>query len=51
MTGYATGHPMNLLLAIDVYAALSEELGLPLHFPAPARPTRSSTRPPAPNSW
>lgn len=33
VTGYAVGNPMNLLLVIGVYAALSKELGLPLRFP------------------
>ena len=31
--GYATGNPMNLLMVIAVYAAISRELGLPLRFP------------------
>ena len=31
--GYATGNPMNLLMVIAVYAAISKELGLPLRFP------------------
>jgi nucleoside-diphosphate-sugar epimerase len=31
--GYATGNPMNLLMVIAVYAAVSKELGLPLRFP------------------
>ena len=33
VTGYAVGNPMNLLLVIGVYAAISKELGLPLRFP------------------
>lgn len=33
VTGYATGNPMNLLLVIGVYAAISKALGLPLRFP------------------
>jgi nucleoside-diphosphate-sugar epimerase len=33
VTGYATGNPMNLLLVIGVYAAISKELGLPMRFP------------------
>jgi nucleoside-diphosphate-sugar epimerase len=41
VTGYATGNPMNLLLVIGVYAAIS----------APAPPTRRSTRPPTPSCW
>lgn len=31
--GFALGNPMNLVLAIAVYAAMSKELGLPLRFP------------------
>ncbi|WP_395943365.1 SDR family oxidoreductase [Brevundimonas sp.] len=31
--GYATGNPMNLGVAIAVYATISKELGLPLRFP------------------
>lgn len=31
--GYATGNPMNLGVAIAVYAAISRELGIPLRFP------------------
>ena len=31
--GFSTGGPMNLTLAIAVYAAISKELGLPLSFP------------------
>lgn len=33
VTGHATGNPMNLLLVIGVYAAISKELGLPFRFP------------------
>jgi nucleoside-diphosphate-sugar epimerase len=33
VVGYATGNPMNLLMAIAVYAAISRELGQPLRFP------------------
>lgn len=33
VSGYATGNPMNLLLVIGVYAAISKHLGLPLRFP------------------
>lgn len=33
VTGYATGNPMNLLLVIGVYAAISRDLGLPMRFP------------------
>ncbi|QNK02821.1 SDR family oxidoreductase [Dyella telluris] len=32
--GFALGNPMNLALAIAVYASISKELGLPLRFPA-----------------
>ena len=31
--GFALGNPMNLAMAIAVYAAISKELGLPLRFP------------------
>jgi nucleoside-diphosphate-sugar epimerase len=31
--GYAVGNPMNLLMVVAVYAAISKELGLPLRFP------------------
>ena len=31
--GSALGNPMNLVLAIAVYASISKELGLPLRFP------------------
>ena len=31
--GFAVGNPMNLAMAIAVYAVLSKELGLPLRFP------------------
>ena len=31
--GIALGNPMNLVIAIAVYAAISKELGLPLRFP------------------
>ena len=34
--GYALGNPMNLALAIAVYASMSKELGLPLRFPGKA---------------
>ncbi len=33
ISGYAVGNPMNVVLAIGVYAALCKELGLPLRFP------------------
>ena len=41
--GYAVGNPMNLLMVIAVYAAISKELGLPLRFPGPRRPIARST--------
>jgi nucleoside-diphosphate-sugar epimerase len=31
--GLATGVPMNLTMAIAIYASMSKELGLPLRFP------------------
>ncbi len=31
--GYATGNPMNLVMAIAVYATVCKALGLPLRFP------------------
>src|ERR1700712_2644559 len=31
--GFGLGNPMNLTVAIAVYAAISKELGLPLRFP------------------
>lgn len=31
--GFALGNPMNLAVAIAIYAAMSKELGLPLRFP------------------
>jgi nucleoside-diphosphate-sugar epimerase len=31
--GYAVGNPMNLLMVLAVYAAISKELGQPLRFP------------------
>lgn len=31
--GFATGNPMNLVMAIAVYATVSKALGLPLKFP------------------
>jgi len=33
--GFAVGNPMNLIMVIGVYAAISKELGLPLRFPGP----------------
>jgi integrase len=35
VSGYAIGNPMNLIMAIGVYTAISKELGLPLRFPGP----------------
>ncbi|MFP2895603.1 SDR family oxidoreductase [Corallococcus sp. 4LFB] len=35
VVGYAMGTPMNLGLAISVYASMSKELGIPLRFPGP----------------
>ena len=31
--GFATGNPMNLVVGLAVYAAISKELGLPLRYP------------------
>ncbi|MBU8826606.1 SDR family oxidoreductase [Mycolicibacterium goodii] len=31
--GYATGNPMNLLMALAAYVAITKELGIPLRFP------------------
>jgi nucleoside-diphosphate-sugar epimerase len=36
VTGYAVGNPMNLVLAVGLYAAVSREMGLPLRFPGSA---------------
>jgi nucleoside-diphosphate-sugar epimerase len=33
--GFATGNPMNLLMVIAAYIAITRELGLPLRFPGP----------------
>lgn len=33
ISGYAVGNPMNVVMAVAVYAAISKELGLPLRFP------------------
>jgi nucleoside-diphosphate-sugar epimerase len=35
--GYAQGTPMNLLMAIAAYVAVTRHLGLPLRFPGPRR--------------
>lgn len=35
--GYAKGTPMNLLMAIAAYVAITRHLGLPLRFPGPRR--------------
>lgn len=37
MAGVATGNPMNIILAVGVFAAISRELGLPLRFPGSQR--------------
>jgi len=34
--GFAIGNPMNLPMVIAIYAILSRELGMPLHFPGTA---------------
>ncbi|MET4424934.1 nucleoside-diphosphate-sugar epimerase [Bradyrhizobium sp. JR18.2] len=39
--GYATGNPMNLGVAIAVYATISKELGIPLRFPGSAEAHRA----------
>jgi len=31
--GFAVGNPMNLMMVIAVYAAISKEIGIPLRFP------------------
>jgi len=33
--GYAKGSPMNLLMVLATYAAISKKLGIPLRFPGP----------------
>jgi hypothetical protein len=33
--GFAVGNPINLIMVIGVYAAISKELGLPLRFSGP----------------
>lgn len=33
VSGFALGNPMNLSMAIAVYASISKELGIPLRFP------------------
>jgi nucleoside-diphosphate-sugar epimerase len=37
VSGFAVGNPMNLVLAVGLYAAVSRELGLPLRFPGSVR--------------
>ncbi|MET0167421.1 MAG: SDR family oxidoreductase [Vicinamibacterales bacterium] len=37
VTGFAIGNPMNLVMAIGAYCALTKELGLPLRFPGTLR--------------
>ena len=39
--GYAVGNPMNLLMVVAVYAAISKELGLPLRFPGTEKAYRA----------
>ncbi|WP_146651161.1 SDR family oxidoreductase [Labilithrix luteola] len=36
VSGFALGNPMNLSMAIAVYASISKELGIPLRFPGRA---------------
>lgn len=36
VSGFALGNPMNLSMAIAVYASMSKELGIPLRFPGKA---------------
>jgi len=36
VSGFAVGNPMNLVLGVGIYAAVSKELGLPLRFPGSA---------------
>lgn len=36
VSGFAVGNPMNLVLGVGLYAAVSKELGLPLRFPGSA---------------
>lgn len=38
LTGFATGKPMNLALAIGVYASIVRDLGLCLYFPESQAP-------------
>lgn len=33
VTGFAVGNPMNIVMGIGIYAAISKEMGLPLRFP------------------
>ena len=46
LCGFATGTPISLAPAIAVYAAVSEELGLPVALPRQAGRVRRSTRSP-----
>jgi nucleoside-diphosphate-sugar epimerase len=39
--GFAVGNPMNLLMVIAAYAAISKELGLPLRFPGTEKAFRA----------
>lgn len=36
VSGFAVGNPMNLVLGVGIYAAVSKEMGLPLRFPGSA---------------
>lgn len=36
VSGFAVGNPMNLVMGVGIYAAISKELGLPLRFPGSA---------------
>lgn len=40
VSGFAVGSPMNLAVALAVYAAISRELGLPLRYPGTAKAYR-----------
>ncbi len=33
VSGFAVGNPMNLVMGVGIYAAVSKEMGLPLRFP------------------
>lgn len=36
VSGFAVGNPMNLVMGVGIYAAISKEMGLPLRFPGSA---------------